>query len=490
MTTTEIPISEIRWSSPGVGRIVQFASDHAGLMFPDNRREITEAAVRRAMAHAGFKDADAFADHLSRNGAALDAALAELTIGETYFFRDPGQWNLVRHEIIPEILRGHPDGHGVRAWSAGCASGEEAYTLGIVLREGGCIAPTIVGTDLSEHRLARAGRAVYSKWSMRGLDAATQHRYFKESGQHFQLRSEFKDVRFRALNLVEDEYGLPGQELSELDVILCRNVLIYIDPVGVAQIFERLSRALRVGGWLMIAASDPQPSPDLPLDVVVTEAGLLFRKRDPHVATAPPVEVAPRVTTAPPRNTVAPVVRHANKAPAPLVASEREQALEAYRSAAYDSAISLAQSLIDSGRDDASIWVLLVRAHANRGALDAAVRCTALGIARYPDAAELYVVECAIESQRQRYGAAADAARRAVYLDRTLAVAQLALGTALLRVGDSIAADRALRAAERMLGDRPPSEIVPASDGATVYDLLSATRAHRAIAEQRGARAG
>ncbi len=100
------------------------------------------------------------------------------------------------------------------------------------------------------------------------------------------------------------------------------------------------------------------------------------------------------------------------------------------------------------------------------------------------------MVESALDAQREKFAASAQSARRALYLDRTLAVAQLALGTATLRMGDDAAADRALRAAERMLAAVNPREIVPASDGATVYDLLSATRAHRAILDERLAHAG
>lgn len=490
MTSAASADSAIAWSSPGYGCIVHAAGAHAGLTFPENRREITEAAIRRAMAHAGFKDVEAFAQRVVSDMGALDIALTELTIGETYFFRDPAQWELVRREIVPELLHHHQDGRGVRAWSAGCASGEEAYTLGIVLREAGCISPMVIGTDLCEHRLARATRAVYTKWSMRGLDTAANRRYFRESGQHFHLQREFCDARFRTLNLIGDDYGQPGQELSELDVILCRNVLIYIDAELLDSIFARMIGALREGGWLMVAASDPQPASTLPVDVVVTNAGLLYRKRTSR--SAEPAHFFSAVAT-PHRwltpGAPAPIViplRPVAVVKSPPAMSDVELATRAYRAADYSRAVELAERIIASERGDASTWVLLVRAHANRGALSEAARCCAVGITRFPDAAELHVVDSAIESQRERFAAAAEAARRAVYLDRTLAVAQLALGTAMLRLGDDAAADRALRAAERMLAERAPTEVVPASDGATAHDLLSTARAHRSLIERRG----
>ncbi|MEO7454809.1 MAG: CheR family methyltransferase, partial [Gemmatimonadaceae bacterium] len=448
-------------------------------------------------AHANVSDPGRFADLVSADAQAFAAALMELTIGETYFFRDPGQWKLVREDIVPDLMRAHPDGLGVRAWSAGCASGEEAYTLGIVLREAGCLRPTVIGTDLCEHRLARASRGVYTKWSMRGLDDTMRRRYFEERGQHFHLKPEHAEVRFRPVNLAGTGYGEGGQELSQLDLILCRNVLIYIDAHTVDEIFRRLVRSLRDGGWLMVAASDPQPQGDLGLETVLTGAGLLYRKRAPGAARAVDVsftrafaELAPfdramtPVTALPPRP-VAPIA-----IVPPAVSSPQEQLSRAYARTDYALAVRLASEIIHAGADTPLTWVRLARSHANRGDLTAAREVCANGITRHPDAAELHVVASALEAQEEHFVASAQAARRALYLDRSLAVAQLALGTAMLRTGDGIAADRALRAAERMLAAMGPREIVDASDGATAYDLLSATRAHRAILEERLAHAG
>lgn len=155
--------------------------------------------------------------------------------------------------------------------------------------------------------------------------------------------------------------------------------------------------------------------------------------------------------------------------------------MRAYHAADYDHAVAIADTIIAAGRDSAATWVLLARSHANRGDLVNAARACALGIARHPATAELHVVACAIESQRERFAAAAEAARRALYLDRTLAVAHVALGTTLLRAGDRTAADRSLRSAERMLASLGPRDIVPASDGISAFDLLSAVKAHRAM---------
>ncbi len=487
---------EVRWSKPAYSRIAKIVAARAGLTFPENRREITEAALRRAMTHAGEANADHFALRVERDPETYATALTELTVGETYFFRDPAQWELIRAQIVPELLRVHPDGRGIRAWSAGCASGEEAYTLGIVMREAGCVDPSITGTDLCEHRLARASRAIYTKWSMRGVNEPTRRRYFAATGQYFHLLPEFRDVAFRPLNLVSAGYGVEGQELSGLDLILCRNVLIYIEPDVTTAIFARLVSALRPGGWLMVAASDPQPESGLPLDVVVTEAGLLYRKRDADATVAELPELASASThiwrpepIAPARRVPAPVTR-LTRAPSSPPAPSQRAALEAYQRSDYSAAIDLANGEIASGRETVSTWVVLTRSYANLGRLgDASAACTR-ALARHPATAELHILDSTLAAQRNQYAVAAESARRALYVDRSLAAAHVALGTALLRGSDPTAADRALRAAERLLTEIAPTAIVEASDGTSAADMLSAVRAHRALLAEGGLRAG
>jgi Methylase of chemotaxis methyl-accepting proteins len=485
----------IFWTRPAYARIVGIARERAGLTFPENRREITESALRRAMAHAGEGSADRFASRVASDPEAYSIALTELTVGETYFFRDPAQWSLIREHVVPELLATHPDGHGVRAWSAGCASGEEAYTLGIVLRESGCVPTTILGTDLCEHRLGRASRGVYTNWSMRGVDESTRRRYFSHSGQYFHLLPEFRGVAFRPLNLASNTYGTEGQELFGLDLILCRNVLIYIAPETTKEIFARLAASLRPGGWLMVAASDPQPDAELPLDVVVTEAGLLYRKHAPG-GVQPGVEYERALAPAPPASR--PAVRDRYVAPAAHARSRarmaparlpQRSADSAYRTADYDGAIQLANREIASGDDTVRTWVILIRADASQGRLPDAVAACARAIARYPDAPELHIVDSTLAAQHGQHAAAVEAARRAVYLDRSLAAAHVALGMALLCGSDVAAAGRSLRAAERLLAEASPAEPVEASDGASAAHMLATVRAHRALLMEGGLRA-
>ena len=491
MIAATVSTDPTAWSHPAYARIIRLVGERAGLAFPENRREITESALRRAMAHAGEGNADRFAERAATDDAIYAVALTELTVGETYFFRDPAQWNLIRDQVFPDLLAVHPDGRGVRAWSAGCASGEEAYTLGIVLREAGCIAPSILGTDLCEHRLGRASRAVYTKWSMRGVDEATRRKYFSASGQYYHLLPGFRDVAFHPLNLASPTYGVAG-----LDLILCRNVLIYIAPDITQAIFARLADSLRPGGWLMVAASDPQPDANLPLEVVITDAGLLYQKRDAAGATnhvvggkrfasmeiPSPAGRGPDAFLSP---STAQPVRAIDAAPRTRV----RDAASAYHAADYATAIELAVRDIAASNDTVTSWVILTRSHANRGQLAQASSTCARAIALHPSSAELHILDSTLAAERGQHTLAAESARRAVYMDRSLAAAHVALGMALLRGNDTAAADRSLRVAERILAGMAPTELVGASDGRSAADMLSTVRAHRALLAEGGLRA-
>src|SRR5205085_1616717 len=125
------------WSHPGHEAILRLLGERTGLSFPPQRYESTEHGIRRAMTRSGVRDLHEYRLLLESDPAALDDLIVELTVGETYFFREPVQFEFIRREVLPEIVQRRGAEHGVRAWCAGCASGEEAYSLAIVLAEAG-----------------------------------------------------------------------------------------------------------------------------------------------------------------------------------------------------------------------------------------------------------------------------------------------------------------------------------------------------------------
>src|SRR5688572_2242118 len=201
-----VQVARDDWSHPEFAAIARTLHETVGLVFPANRRQSAEAGMRRTMSSACISDPQDLRRAVVATGETREALLTELTIGETFFLREPGQFEFLRSTVLPDLraVVGH---RRLRLWSAGCATGEEAYSLSIVLHEaawpGGA---SILGTDLASARLATARRGRYTAWSMRGVSEQIVSRYFERRGKQFILRADLRQsVDFRFLNLASPE---------------------------------------------------------------------------------------------------------------------------------------------------------------------------------------------------------------------------------------------------------------------------------------------
>ena len=270
------------WTHIGFARLGALLGERAGLRFAPNRQPAAEMAMRRVLRDLQLDDPLVLARRAQRDPDVLDLLLAEVTIGETYFFREPSQLDYIASEVLPSFRGIRSPERPLRAWSAGCASGEEAYTLAILLRDGGWAAAAhVLGTDVSRPRLLAAERARYTRWSMRGVSGEIVARDFVARGRSFYLRPELRAlVDFRPLNLAADDYPGAASGIGEMDLVLCRNVLIYFDRATVAAVAHRLLASLGEEGWLFLGASDPMLAELVPCETVVTGAGLAYRRLD------------------------------------------------------------------------------------------------------------------------------------------------------------------------------------------------------------------
>lgn len=184
-----------------------------------------------------------------------------LTVNESYFLRDQGQFSLLKRHVLPEVIQrkqevGSQSHKEIRIWSAGCSTGEEAYSLAILLKE---LLPgdqswklLILGTDLNENALDQAKQGIYSDWSFRLVDSNIQKTYFRRCRQGWEIDPSIRSmVTFQAGNLIQDGYPNVETEIHDLDLILCRNVFIYFSREAVATVLNRFYRALVPGGYLM-----------------------------------------------------------------------------------------------------------------------------------------------------------------------------------------------------------------------------------------------
>lgn len=182
--------------------------------------------------------------------------LAILTTGESYFFRDKGQFSLLKNLILPEIIERRQKDRTLRIWSAGCSTGEEPYSIAILIDE---LLPQlegweilILGTDINEKAIEKAKDGLYSQWSFRTTDPDLRKNYFKKRHEAWAIDEKIrKKVKFQQGNLMEDRFPDSASGIYDIDFILCRNVFIYFNSESVAVVLAKFSEALNDSGWLM-----------------------------------------------------------------------------------------------------------------------------------------------------------------------------------------------------------------------------------------------
>lgn len=478
-------------------KILQYIATETGLVFSPNRLASAEAGIQRSMGRVGVTDIDIYLDLISRGGLPMDDLLAELTIGETYFFRDPGQFEFLRNHVIPSFKSGRSGSRAIRAWSAGCASGEEAYSLSIMLNEETPnVDNTIVGTDISRARLSMAARARYRKWSLRSLRKEQIEQYFIQRGDSYSLMPVHqKGVNFSYLNLSEDTYPAMSTPVWGMDIIMCRNVLIYFDRQTVTKVARRLVDTLSDRGWLLIGPSDPVLSDYIDCEVVQSQVGLFYRRKTGAGKTSVPFRSSamppiPSVVSAPPPPASPPSLSSHYSAPVPPlpdVVNDSEPAVapdllaKAFKRRDYAEVAKVAEERLRNDPSDETAAVALVRALANLGRIEEAERACVAGLEKHKRSLDLIYLHSILLIQVGHDAQGALQARRALYFDRNMIVAHLALATALKNSGEVEKAQHALSNAETLLGNCAPETIVPYSDGETAGRLLAMARVQRTL---------
>ncbi len=417
------------WNHPAFEAVADLLVRRTGLVFGPTRRDGAEAGMRRAMGRAGVREPEVYRDLLEADADALDDLVVELTVGETYFFREPAQFQFLRREVLPDLRLRHGPGAPVRVWSAACASGEEAYSLAILLMEEGADPHSqVLASDISRAALAKARRAVYGAWSLRGEGAAAAAPYLKPDGGRFALDERIRRrVRFEYLNLALDAYPSLVTDVWGMHIIFCRNVLIYFNPETIAAVARRLYETLAPGGWLLTAASDPPLAGHARFETVATDAGVLYRRgmgggrrvegegrfdaaRPASTPVAPFVSMEPpAVPPLPPPPPAPPLASAAHLPPStlhppPVSADPVAEARKALAEGDYEKAVKYT----GDRPDDAAACLLHVRALAN---LDAArgERACAEAAARHPLCTELHYLHGALLATLGRAGEAARA---------------------------------------------------------------------------------
>jgi chemotaxis protein methyltransferase CheR len=501
---------EVHLSDELYERFRELIGGRSGLSYPPHKRADLAHGLSRALAACRLPGLEELYQAVCSGGQAWEELLAELTIGETYFFRNGPQFAALRDHILPEIIGRRAGMRSLRIWSAGCATGEEPYSLAMLLDE---ILPdraswqvTILATDINPRFLERAREGLYGEWSFRETSAPRRARFFTPEGSRWRLKPQIRQaVQFAPLNLVAEGYPSIANGTCALDLVLCRNVTIYFAEATTRAIAQRMYGALSPGGWLVVGHAEPQAGVYAQFDVQNFPETVVYRKslsaplfafdasRGTFTAGAQPILTVGGVTakahlspgsaattpaTPRPREREG-LARLATPAPRQQVtALPTSWSAIAARAGQGDKAgaAELARSLVAREPDHVEALILLAQQGADEGNWEEARRYCERALAREPLAiAAHYTLGLVCEHQGRPEEALATF-RRSVYLDRSFVPGLLGMAAMWRRLGHAAEAQRAYRAAERALVGRDPAAKVEGASGATVAEVLGFVR--------------
>ncbi len=461
-------------SPESLAEFSEFVGARLGLSFPAERWDDLAGKIGLAARGMGYADIVAFtrsvlSGHFQPSG--LESLASFLTVGETFFYRENRSLDALQHHVLPAILRSGSGDKQLRIWSAGCASGEEPFTLAMMIRDipgFGDWKVTIIGSDINQSFLAKAEAGVYSEWSFRGVPDTLKSRYFFKVGKSgFQVVPEIRRmVAFEYLNLVGDEYPTLFSRTNAMDLILCRNVLMYFRPDKIQQVVGKLRRSLRDEGWLVVSPVESPLIKDTGLTAVQFPDAVLFRKQDlpaPAVAARVPVQrprTASRTRSGPPSLPAARL-----RVSPPSRGMILAEALEHFAAARYDTCIGLLVDPSSALEEDPKAHELLARACANAGRLADAESWCQRAIRADKLNAVLRFLLANVLIEQDRLERAAAALHRAIYIDAQFVAAHFALGQLMLRMGLAQKARGSFRNASRLLQPFGADEQVPEAGG-------------------------
>lgn len=236
----------------------KLVADRTGLVLPERERRRFEQTISERFRLRKVASIDDYCALLNSDTVECreewKSLVRNLTTGETYFFRDKGQFAVLEERILPELIEKRKNARSLRIWSAGCSSGEEPYSLAILLDE---LLParrdwniSIVGTDINEDAIEKARKGLYTHWSFRMVEPEMQKRYFKRRKDEWDIDERLRNsVRFSSGNLIDDLF--PSHEICNMDLILCRNVFIYFNSDAISAVVAKFVDTLNEGGYLI-----------------------------------------------------------------------------------------------------------------------------------------------------------------------------------------------------------------------------------------------
>ena len=502
-------------------QLSNFIATRMGWYFPPERWHDLERGIGAVARELGVSDVIAYIQYLISSSLTqhqIDVLADHFTIGETYFFRENQSLEVLANHILPPLIRSRQNvGRHLRIWSAACCTGEEPYSMAILLDT---LIPkiqdwqiTIIGTDINPRFLRKAKEGIYSEWSFRTTPQSIKERYFQKTtdGRFVLCPSIRQMVRFHPLNLADEAHFCSLDDTNTMDIILCRNVLIYFSPERARIVIENFSQVLRDNGWLIVSPSETSYLTRSSFEAVSFLGAIVHKKRSsttilpeighgysfpslpysstpilsPPVATLSPIEVSVRLSSPPTTegfgiessiasqscqtDSIVPQSQH------DLQATLYDEAILLYEQGRY---AEVGEKLVGPLKQEEQqavpstpAMILLIHSYANQGSLNQAVEWCRRAIEADQLNPRFYYLLATLLLEQGQENEAVLALKRTLFLDAGFILAHFALGNIARRQKRVRVSRKHFQNALRLLHQYPHEEIIPESEGLTAGRL-------------------
>jgi len=483
-----------------ISRLSEHLSAHTGLFFSEKRLGEIKNKMTAAMKDFDFEDMEDFIRWL------LSAPLTKhqieilaryLTVQETYFFREKKTFEVLEQTILPELINSkrNTEKH-IRIWSAGCSAGEEPYSIAILLSK---LIPdikdwniTVLATDINPDALQKARQGIYTEWSFRDTPVWVKEQYFEKINRaNYAIRSPIKEmVTFFYLNLFEDLYPSLTSQTNAMDVIFCRNVLMYFAEESAKKVVHKLSRSLVDKGWMIISPVESAYIPSPPFTAVRFPDAIIYKKdldrreeKDihyvfpslPHKEVQAPAgicfDAASKIDTAPVHETNILKQPETKEKKAEETHSPYVKAQEFYKQGRYGEASRELLELVSINQDAVEMLPLLVRSYANQGNLSDALGWCDKALKSEKLSPGLHYLRANIIQEQGDTEEALRSLKRALYLDPDFVLAYFTMGVLNNRQGKFKEARKHFENVITLLNNYRQEDVLPESDGITAGRL-------------------
>lgn len=436
--------------------------------------------------------------HATPDKEQIGILASSLTIGETYFFREKASFDALEKNILPEFIRDRRwKGRRLNIWSAACCTGEEPYSIAIllsrILSDIHLWNVKITATDLNPDFLAKAQKAEYGEWSFRDVHETVKSSFFnKNAHNNYELINPIKNmVQFELYNLMEDSFPQGLLFDQKVDILFCRNVLMYFNRQNQLQVVEKLCNILSDNGYLVPGLTEVSDIFTSCFSPVSFPGALLYRKktqtdssidssvrkRQVSLCIESPIfnkSIYPASTgpSIPPMQSIPQSKRTLLTGGEETVKTTLETAKQKIDAGHHDEAIQLLKQAFPTDVMPIEAWLLTARARANQGQLTAAEQCVQKALSMDRLSIQAHHFLALLQQEQGNFDAAVKTLLRVLYLEPNFIPAHFAIAQISLNQGDLKLSEKHFRNALILLKRMPPDVIVSETDGLTVNRMI------------------